>query len=437
MDDTLETEPFKLSVTLHDDEVVAWLRTIPRARLRGEVERALKMGRLALSMTQAGSSSDAMEHYFRPVTERMEELQGALDGILHATEVSQKIGVLGENIVARQLSQAFPHDQFESTRAESHSADLRASFSTDDGRRIAALVEVKLYDRPVPSVELTKFRRDLQVNATRFGLFASLSSRIQRVEQPVLVQEEGGTVIVVLSGAGLDGRMLIWGASLLRTLALFEARAARGRLISAGAVEQAWARLETELDHLRETRSDLASIRTVTRAASASVQKEFDRIADAASAAEARLGVVLANLSARLTEELGHLVNHGSPATLPEPASADEIATFIDMLHRARDRRRGVFQSLAEIVVECELQVGITDTGHWILFKGDVRLAETDGTKTRLDVHVYVADRTSLNIDPTCEEYLRRTGCVVLSGSHPARIRQRLAYWFAPTSHRA
>src|SRR5689334_21060507 len=101
-------ESFSLNVEITRPDLIEWLQTVPPDKLPQVVENTLAAGNLALSLLQASTGEESMKRFFRPVLEPMEELKGTIEGILRATQRSQRIGALGEDIVCEQLKTAFP-----------------------------------------------------------------------------------------------------------------------------------------------------------------------------------------------------------------------------------------------------------------------------------------------------------------------------------------
>ena len=81
------------------------------------------------------------------------------------------------------------------------------------------------------------------------------------------------------------------------------------------------------------------------------------------------------------------LVNDGPPANIPAPSFPAEIDLFLDLLRVVRDKRRAPFQAVADTARERGLTITITEEESWVIASSDARVAQTAGTKTRLDVH--------------------------------------------------
>src|SRR5581483_379776 len=119
---------FLLTVPINRPDVVDWLQGVPSENLPPIVENTLAAGNLALSLLHASSGEETMQRWFRPITEPMQHLQGTIEGILRATQKSQRLGELGEHIVAEQLKNCFPADTFQVVSALDRQADIHAGF---------------------------------------------------------------------------------------------------------------------------------------------------------------------------------------------------------------------------------------------------------------------------------------------------------------------
>jgi hypothetical protein len=131
---------YHLETTITRPDVVDWLQSLPPEKLGGEVERTLAAGNLVLTMIQASTGEEAMSRFFGPIVDRMKELDGTLKEMQGKVNKSQRIGELGESLVAKQLKDAFPEDEFELTAKDGHQADIRAKFKVTSGKQCEALV---------------------------------------------------------------------------------------------------------------------------------------------------------------------------------------------------------------------------------------------------------------------------------------------------------
>ena len=90
------TESFNLDIEITDEALTEWLRELPDDQLAARVEDTLRAGHLVLNLVQAAAGEDQMARYFRPVTERMDDLKGTLDEIMERAQKSQRLGEIGD-----------------------------------------------------------------------------------------------------------------------------------------------------------------------------------------------------------------------------------------------------------------------------------------------------------------------------------------------------
>ncbi len=374
-DAMLPQDAFDLQVAITRPELVAWLASLPADQLASRVEQTLATGHQVLTFIEASASDDSMQRMFRPVLDRMSQLDGRLQSMLTGAEKSQKLGKLGEHMVASQLQQSFPNDTFSAISDQGHQADIKAVFDLG-GAQAEALIEVKLYNNDVPSAELEKFRKDLREQRQRYGLMVSLGSRLTGISGPFHLEATGDYLALFIPSADPEGVRLYWGATLLKALMQFE-RLAEKRL-RGDAIEQAWARLKDDIAELDTTATDVGKFREQIRRVQKNLQEGLDGLVDQALAAEAKLRNLANRLALRVQDELQGLPVD-APLQLPPAASADEVAAFLTQLD-PKDKRTKQYRAVWEAVQGMDLAVALLD-GEWLIVKDGRKVAETSSNK--------------------------------------------------------
>ena len=84
-------------------------------------------------------------------------------------------GKIGEDFVYNTLVDNFKDDSFEDVSEQANYSDIKAQ----SDEMVDILIEVKNYMNPVPSLEVQKFWKDLEVQDINIGCFISLGTRIQ------------------------------------------------------------------------------------------------------------------------------------------------------------------------------------------------------------------------------------------------------------------
>jgi hypothetical protein len=401
----MPTEPFQLQVDIRRPDVVEWLRTVPPDKLPQVVENTLAAGNLALSLLQASSGEESMQRFFRPVLEPMMQLKDTIEDILKASQKSQRLGQMGENIVCEQLKTAFPEDDFELVSAEGHRADIHATFVVGRQEKRKALIEVKLYSDDVPSEEIEKFRRDLDATGFGYGLFVSLGSRLAGISGPLHLEESSKCLAVYVPNAGLDGHRLLCAAAMVKAIVLYQARARSVGLVPTDAIEQAWARLNSEVQELKGVSDELGSLKRSLQATQRNVEALFGKLTERAISADWRLRYSVDRITNRLVEELVALPIVSTPSALAPPADPDAILRFLASLRDGNDGRLRYFEALHDACQRLGLRVAVHDN-HWQLQRDGKVVAWTDGSKSRLDVciHVDIESNPEIVIDARIEK---------------------------------
>ncbi len=423
--DTIPTA-IPLNVEITRPDLIAWLATIPPQNLAAEVERTLAAGNLVLTLITASTGEEAMSRFFSPIVTRMTDLDGTIKKLLTSAQTSQRLGEIGETIVAEQLGRAFPNDQFEVTAKRAHEADICATFDVGGGLKQHALVEVKLYTNDVQTKELDKFRSDLASTGQRYGLMVSLSSRLAGVKGPVHLEEGPGYVAVYVPNAGTDGWGVMWGAALLKSIILYRERAAAGRVLPTGAVEQAWRRIEHEVATLGEIIGELRGMKEKINKARDAVLKPLDELSQTILASELRLSAALDRIQARLAEELTALPQTGVPLNLLTAAKPDAVLAALAAL--GTDKRAPTLAALYTVAQEAGLDIALgAEPGEWRLLRDGNEVAVTKASKTRVDLQVPLVPGVPVTFVPGLEEI--KGDCVLIKGEKGDGFAARARAW--------
>ncbi len=422
-DPDADSESFHIDVEITDEALVEWLRELPDDQLAARVEDTLRAGHIVLNLVQAAAGEEQMARYFRPVTERMDDLKDTLDEIMERAQKSQRLGEIGEEIVTRQLEASFPGDSFKVVSEQAGEADIEARFDLDPLPETEARVEVKLYSRDVPGPELEKFRRDLKRTGVRYGLMVSLSSRLTGVRGPLFVEDTVDYTAVFLPNAGLDGVRLMAATAMLKAIILYHARSAAARRVPAAAVERAWDRINTEIEQIEKTVRDVDTFRQSIRKAEAVMTRHMNDLADDATLIHANLHTAVRNLTVHLYDELVALPSQERKPALKRPTPADTVLAELDRLQNAGDKRAAAFRRLHEAVTGAGHEILIDDDRSWRIVSGGEERARTDITKTRVDV-VFPITVTTIELDTVVEKQKGET--IVISGGDIEAMAKRV-----------
>jgi hypothetical protein len=120
-------------------------------------------------------------------------------------------------------------------------------------------------------------------------------------------------------------------------------------LIPTGAIEQAWQRLNAEVQELKEIATEVHDLRDTLHIAQQNVNGAFGKVAEKAISAECRLRYALERITNRLAEELFGLPRTTKAIAVVPPSDPDAVLAFIASLRNGKDARLRVFEAVYDL----------------------------------------------------------------------------------------
>ena len=427
-DDDASEPTFHLDLDISDPALVEWLEELPDDQVQARVEDTLRAGHFVLNLVQAAAGEEQMARYFRPVTDRMDVLRQTLDDFILRAQKSQRLGEMGEEIVAQRLGESFPGDSFEVVSHRANAADIEAWFEVGADDPVQARIEVKNYTNVVPTQEIEKFRHDLVSTRVQYGLMISLASRLTGVKGSLKLEETESYTAILVSGAGAEGVNMIAATAMLKAIMLYHTRAAAARRIPASAIEQAWSRMSAEIDELKRVAAEVASIRQSVKDIKSSLVTQLEGLDDRAHVSSILLEQAVSRLTGRIYDELQALPSVARAPALPQPTPPDSVLAELERLETSRDKRAAAFRKVRDLAEKNGVDIHIDEDGSWRFMKGDREIARTAGTKTRLDVVFGVDPREEVSVAGTAETL--RGDSLIVDGKDPEAFATRVGKRF-------
>ncbi len=199
----------KLSITLSDQRAIDIIDSIPEQLLDEQVEKFIVLGHMVLSHATVATSKEAAETLFAPLTQDIELLREQLAIIVPTLSTAARKGALAEEEIFENYRQSFMDDAFDDVSKKGKFSDILAS---PKGTNQKVLIEVKNYSGNVPSAEVDKFWRDMEVRGAKYGIFVSMQTKIAKIPSDVQIDTKADMlcVFVVNSGLGHVGHLIAY-----------------------------------------------------------------------------------------------------------------------------------------------------------------------------------------------------------------------------------
>ena len=145
----------------------------------------------------------------KPLIDSVNELKEEIKVLSGNTHKSVMKGKIGESSLIFALQNYFPISLVEDMSKVNNQSDIRFSCVSLGLNNI--WIEVKTYNKAVPTVEIEKFKNEMTMNNVEYGIFASTTSRIAKHNTLDIETLSYGGKIIYIPNAGLEGLMVVYG----------------------------------------------------------------------------------------------------------------------------------------------------------------------------------------------------------------------------------
>lgn len=227
----------RITIELNDPQVIALLTSLPEAERSTYIERSILLSDTVMRYAQVTASEANLQRYFEP---SLNGLNGAittlaqlhttyqsvfatqhqtLEKVIPAMAASVTRGAITNEAVYQALCDSFRDDEAQDVSGKTKFTDL---CFTPAGCSNPILIELKDHTNDVPSAEVEKFWRDMDVRKARVGVFISMNTRIQTLTNDFAIQMRGGQlgIFVVNREFGHRGYVLAYAMARRLLLAL-------------------------------------------------------------------------------------------------------------------------------------------------------------------------------------------------------------------------
>jgi hypothetical protein len=129
------------------------------------------------------------------LSENSKHVFDMVSGITGKTNIAAHKGQIGENYIYNILNSAYPNSTIQVSVSESKQSDLQIKLENYP----EIFIESKNYSNPVPSKEIAKFKRDLDVNNISLGIFISFNQSISTIHNKIHLEYYNEKIIIYAS----------------------------------------------------------------------------------------------------------------------------------------------------------------------------------------------------------------------------------------------
>lgn len=223
-------------LTIEDEKVIKYLDKIDDEDLDINVEKLLKLSidilevsKVSLNLNESiiepinmlmNNKVDVMYEKMNtifnthnPLIQQINNLNDTINDFKGKSKISKEKGRIGENCISRNIQKFFPKCELKDMTNQPHQSDYH--FYEDNCPPM--LIEVKTYKNNVPTEQVLKFKKDLELSDFKAGIMVSTTSGISKKNEFEweIINDK---ILVYLPNSGIDGYCIMWAIIFIREL---------------------------------------------------------------------------------------------------------------------------------------------------------------------------------------------------------------------------
>jgi len=168
----------KFELVLSDPTAIKIVESMPEDLRNSVIEKYIILGDMVVTHASISTSKESVEAFFSPLKQDINLIREQLKHIVPAVMTPAKRGKFTVEALYQSYEKHFMDDSFEDVSAIGKYTDILATVSNSN---TPVLIEVKDYSGDVPTQQVEKFWRDMEVRDTKYGIFVSLRTKIAKI----------------------------------------------------------------------------------------------------------------------------------------------------------------------------------------------------------------------------------------------------------------
>jgi len=168
----------KLELTITDPTAINIVEAMPEEQRDSIIEKYIILGDMVVTHASISTSKESVEAFFSPLRQDIITIREQLKGLVPAVMTPAKRGAFTVDALFKSYEEHFMDDSFEDVSAIGKYTDILATVSNSN---TPILIEVKDWRGDIPTTQVDKFWRDMELRDTKYGIFVSLRTKIAKI----------------------------------------------------------------------------------------------------------------------------------------------------------------------------------------------------------------------------------------------------------------
>jgi hypothetical protein len=174
-----------IDITFTDPKAIEIIQNLPEDKRDNVIEKYIILGDMVVTHASISTSKESVENFFAPLKQDILLIREQLKMIVPTIMTPSKKGEVTVEAIFKSFEEHFMDDSFEDVSGISKYTDIFANISET---KTPILIEIKDYSGEIPTSQVDKFWRDMEVRDVKYGIFISMRSKIAKCSSCINLQ---------------------------------------------------------------------------------------------------------------------------------------------------------------------------------------------------------------------------------------------------------
>lgn len=211
----------------NDERVHKIIDNTPEGILDYTLEKYIIIGNMVTNYASISESKETMKNMLIPINAdiiiplktEIDNLRQQIKMIIPTISIPSNKGNITQETIFKNLTEHFMDDSFEDVSKIGKYSDI-ISHTSEYNEPI--LIETKEWTSPIPTEQVEKFWRDMEVRDCRYGIFISMRTNISKISGALKIEIRNGRTVIFIINSELNWKGHIFAYYTIRKIIDFE-----------------------------------------------------------------------------------------------------------------------------------------------------------------------------------------------------------------------
>ena len=166
-----------IDITFTDPKAIKIIQNLPEDKRDNVIEKYIILGDMVVTHASISTSKESVENFFAPLRQDILLIREQLKNIVPTVMTPSEKGKMTVEAIFKSFEEHFMDDIFEDVSGIGKYTDVLATISETN---TPVLIEIKDYSGEIPTSQVDKFWRDMELRDVKYGIFISMRTKIAK-----------------------------------------------------------------------------------------------------------------------------------------------------------------------------------------------------------------------------------------------------------------